>query len=269
MRKNPLNLILATVSVSLFFLCKAGSAEVFQPFQGEINADGTNIRPDSTVSSETICILNKGERVEVTAQLYGWDKIRLPKNAPSYIKRSFLECINYKTAGPLGTGQTQECSSARLLRDRVNVRLHPNTSSRIVGVIDKKEVVNILGEEGEWSRIEPIANSFGYVNERFVTKAAAIGAGREPLRKISPGGLAPLKDENISIVGVIKPYKRIFRREAVHQLITADDKIFLLKGDKKSMEALCNQKARVIGRLIHVAGEKYPVIEVRVLEVAN
>jgi uncharacterized protein YgiM (DUF1202 family) len=107
MQKKPLNLILATASIALFFLCKASSAEVFQPFQGEINADGTNIRSDSTVSSETICVLNKGERIEIIAQLYGWYKIRLPKNAPSYIKRSFLECINYKTAEPLGAGQAQ------------------------------------------------------------------------------------------------------------------------------------------------------------------
>jgi uncharacterized protein YgiM (DUF1202 family) len=153
-----------------------------------------------------------------------------------------------------------------LLRDRVNVRLHPDTSSKIVGVIDKNEVVNILGGEGGWSKIEPIANSFGYVNERFVTKAAV---GRESLKKEGPRGSEILKDENISIVGVIKPYGRIFRREATHKLITPDDKIFLLKGDKKGMEALCNQKARVIGKLINIAGKKYSVIEVRVLEVAN
>lgn len=279
MRKNLANLILLTALVVLPFLCKANSAfssfEVFQPFQGEVNANGINVRSDSTVSSETICILNKGDRVEVISEFYEWYKIRLPKSSPSYIKKSFLECINYKTVEPLTSGQApaqKECVSAKLLRDRVNVRLHPNTSSKILGVIDKNETVNILAEEGEWCKIEPIVNSFGYVNKGFVNKVAAIEIGKEPLKKEEAKGsvnIVPLSGENISIIGIIKPYGSIFRRRATHKLITQENKIFLLKGDKKSLEVLCNKKAKVTGKIINAPGQEYPVIEVRISEAVN
>ena len=176
---------MATVLFMLPFLCGVSFAQVFSAFLGEINSDDINVRSDSTVGSETVCILNKGDIVEVIAELYEWYKVRLPKNSHSYIKTSFLECINYKTSQPLAPSSTEtkkDCLSAKLLRDRVNVRLHPNASSKILGVIDRNEVVNILGEEGEWSKIEPVANSFGYINKLFVSKAAVgknLGIGRQ------------------------------------------------------------------------------------------
>ena len=78
-----------------------------------------------------------------------------------------------------------------------------------------------------------------------------------------------VSQENISIIGVIKPYGRFFGRTATHKLITQDNKIFLLKANKKSLEALNNQKAKVTGKLISAPGQKYPVIEASILEVAN
>jgi len=269
MRANPLNLILASIVFALLFL-QVFPLEASCPFQGQINASGTNVRSDSTVSSEIISTLNKGERVEVLEELYDWYKIRLPKSSPSYIKKSFLECLNYRTTEPTNAPSQpeakKECISAKVLRDRVNIRLHPSTSSVILGVADKNEVVNILKEEGEWSRIEPIANSFGWINKRFLIKIESAKEEGTSTVTVSP---QPQPEENVTLIGIINPYGRFFRRLATHKLVTQDNKVFLLKGDKKSLDSLCWHKVKVMGKRIDEPGQKFPVIEVRILEVAN
>jgi len=123
-------------------------------FQGEINANNINIRSDSTINSKIICIANRGEPVEVIRESYAWYKIRLPKRAPSFIKKNLVELIDTK--------------SAKVIKNNVNIRLGPDESSPILGKADKNEVINILSESGEWYKIEPLANSFGWVHSKFV-----------------------------------------------------------------------------------------------------
>ena len=129
-------------------------------FQGEINANNINIRSDSTVSSKIICIANNGEPVEVVKELYEWYRVRLPKTAPSFIKKNLVSIIDEKTA--------------KVIKDNVNIRLRPSESSPILGKAAKNEVINILEEKGEWYKIEPLNNSFGWVNKKFVNKADTI-----------------------------------------------------------------------------------------------
>jgi uncharacterized protein YgiM (DUF1202 family) len=165
MRINLLNNIAAIILVLLleFKICSAQAASLFQ---GEVNADNINVRSDATVGSEIIYTLNKNERVDVVLELYEWYKIKLPKNAPSYIKKSLVDCI-----AVLSTTEKQ-CKNARVLKNRVNIRLHPNESSTIIGTVDENEIVNILKDEGGWYRIDPVQNSFGWINKKFVNKTA-------------------------------------------------------------------------------------------------
>ena len=67
-------------------------------FHGEINTNNINIRSDSTVISKVICVSSKGEPVEVVKESYEWYKIRLPKTAPSFIKKNLVSLIDEKTA---------------------------------------------------------------------------------------------------------------------------------------------------------------------------
>jgi uncharacterized protein YgiM (DUF1202 family) len=131
---------------------------------GEVNANNINVRCDSTPNSEVIYTLNKGVRVEVVREFFEWYKIRLLKTAPSYIKKRFVACLD-ETAQPV-------CRNARVINDRVNVRLKPSESSAILGKADKTDPVVILEQEKGWYKIEPIAKSFGWINKKFVNKLA-------------------------------------------------------------------------------------------------
>ncbi len=240
-------------------------------FQGEINANNINIRSDSRVGSKIICITNNGEPVEVIKESYGWYKIRLPKTAPSFIKKNLVGLVDEKTA--------------KVIKDNVNIRLNPSESSPILGKADKNEVINIVEERGEWYKIEPLNNSFGWVNKKFVDKADTINKREEVklAQEISAkGGPASgwkkenkimnekvSQDESVTIEGIIKPYGKVIKRIATHKLITADNNVFLLKGNKGSLDSLNYHKVKVTGKLINPKDKKHTIIEIQKIEVSD
>ncbi len=227
-------------------------------FQGEINANNINIRSDSTTSSKIICIANKGEPVEVITESYEWYKIRLLKKAPSFIKKDLVDLIDGKTA--------------KVIKDNVNIRLNPDESSPILGKADKDEVINILEERVGWYKIEPINESFGWVHKRFVAKADTINKKEEvklDQQTKKENTITDEKaslDENITIEGIIKPYGKVFKRIATHKLITLDNNVFLLKGNKASLNSLNYHKVKVTGKLSHPKNQKDAIIEILKIE---
>lgn len=126
------------------------------PFLGEVNTNAINLRTDSTTSAPLICQVNKGTQLEVILELYDWYKIRLPKEAPSFVKKNLTVVLDEKTV--------------KVAAERVNIRLAPSQSSPILGKANKDQIINILEDKGEWYKIEPIKNSFGWINKKFITK---------------------------------------------------------------------------------------------------
>ena len=227
-------------------------------FSGQINSAGINLRTDATTTSAILSVLDKGERVEVVLEQFGWYKIRLPKTVPVYVKKKLAECIKSKEiqGALVSEAQVRQCASAKILGDRVNIRSKPSESASIVGIADKNEIVNVLSETGGWYKIEPIQNSFGWVNKKFIDKA-------EP---------TPLKENDSQLpvfTGTVQPYGIVFMRSATHKLVTADNKIYLLKGNRVTLNALNRQRVKVIGKIISPSNAKYPVIEIKIIEVAT
>lgn len=245
-------------------------------FQGEATGNDINIRSDSTVNSEIICTLKKGQRLEVVSGLYEWYKIRLPKTAPSYIKKSLTSCISY-AANLLDGGAAQttanRCISAKATKDRINIRLRPSESSPILGIADKNEVMDVIGESGDWYKIRPMQNSFGWVHKNLVKKISSTagdmktpGQEGEEKTKLASGGNAS-SQYNISLEGTIKP--KFIKKIATHKLITADNEVFLLKGDEASLNALNYKRAKIIGRKTGPSASGYTLIEIKIIEVMN
>jgi uncharacterized protein YgiM (DUF1202 family) len=243
-------------------------------FQGEINANNINIRSDSTINAKIICIANKGEPVKVIRESYEWYKIRLPKTAPSFIKKSLVGLIDEKTA--------------KVIKDNVNIRLNANESSPILGKADKNEVINIIEERGEWYKIEPLANSFGWVHKKFVNLAPQEARVIKPWGGVDKADIINKReevklaqeikkenkimdekvsqDESVTIEGTIKPYGKVIKRIATHKLITADNNVFLLKGNKGSLDSLNYHRVKVTGKLIHPKHPKHAIIEIQKIE---
>ncbi len=237
-------------------ICSAQSAL----FQGRINANDINVRSDSTVASKLICTVDKGELVEVVKESYGWYKIRLPGTAPSFIKKDLVTLIDEKTA--------------KVIKDNVNIRLMPNESSAILGRAVKNEIINILGGRGGWYKIEPLHNSFGWVYKQFVSKADTVNKQEEvkPAKETKEKNkIEIVKEEafsngSVTVEGIINPYGKVINRIATHKLISLDNKVFLLKGTKGTLDSLNYRKVRVTGKLIYPKDQKSIVIEIQKIE---
>ncbi len=264
---------LLTGFTMLLIFATLSSAAVFSVFTGEINENNVNVRVDATIGAAVACTLAKGELVEVISEAYDWYKIRLPKAAPSYIKKKLVECINFDNAKPA------ECLNAKVTGSRVNIRLGPGESSWILGKVDKLTVVNILKDEGAWYKIEPVHQSYGWVNKKFVNKDLSKPKKviKLPTAVLQPPPVAlPNGRQTISlcpnqlvIEGTVSPYGVVLWRKATHKLVTVDNKIYFLKGNRKGLDSLNYHRVKVTGKLISPKNNKYPIIEAAIIEALN
>ncbi len=251
----------AKICFVLIYLCGflsfvfAQTAQTF-PFLGRVKAKDINVRVDSTVSSPVVCRALEGDSLEVVAELYDWYKVRLPKYAPAYINKGLVELVDADTA--------------KVTKDRVNVRLMPSESSPIIGTVAQGEAVNILEFRKEWYKIQPAQNSFGWINKKFVEKSFLPVLSQENPKleqNIIPEGR--VLEEAIVIEGILKPYGKVFRRQATHKIIDNNRKVYLLKGNTALLNSLSRLKVKVSGRITSPPKAKYPLIEVDKIEVLN
>lgn len=233
------------------------------PFLAEVNTNNINVRADATVNSKVICTLNKRDRVDVVSESSEWYKIRLPEKTSVYIKADFADCIKYQDVNPI---DRNTCLKVKILNSRVNVRISPNESGEIVGIVEKDEIVEAKGKVEGWYRIEPTKNCFAWAHKKFFNKLTDKEVRikkNEVQEEVAP------QSKDIILKGVVKPYGIVFRRVATHKLITADKKIYLLKGDKATLNALNYNRVKVSGKIVGPLNAKYPLVEVAMIELSD
>ena len=222
------------------------------------------MRTDSTVGSTVVCTLNRGEPVSVAGELYEWYRIKLPKDAPSYVKKTLVAPLDDKTV--------------KVLKDKVNIRLGPAETSPILGKAHKDETLHIVGSEGEWFKIRPTARCSGWIHKQFVLPFRTGMAPKEKAAGIEPPPEEPGKE--VTLKGIIEPYGKVINRSATHKLIVRESvecpdstqndcylqKIFLLKGSRPNLNTLTYHKVKVTGMVTGKNEQKYPVIEISKVE---
>ena len=257
--------IVLTLCVAGFFASIGLSNETPTiPFQGEIKSDEANVRADSTITSEVLCGLTRGEPVEVIGEAFEWYKIKLPKKAPSFIKKTLVAPIDDKTI--------------KVLKNNVNIRVGPSELTAIVGRTNKDETLSVLASQGEWFKITPSQHSVGWINKKFVL---GFRTGIVPQKKEAPAEaeLNTVKQKpsentgtpaEVVAEGIVEPYGKVLNRLATHKLIINNASTFLLRGSLKSLNALNYHKVRITGKVIQTkVKEKYPVLEIEKVELLN
>ena len=253
LKNTAIILLICLFGVLIFSL--AEPAETF-PFLGRVKSSDINVRVDSTVNSGVICTVSKNDRLEVVAELYDWYKIRLPKYAPAYIHKAMLELFDAQTA--------------KVAKDRVNIRLLPSESSPVIGTANQGEAVSIKEFRRDWYKIQPVQNSFGWIHKKFVEKDTRPVLSQDVLlseEKVISEKPAP--GEAIVLEGILRPYGRVFWRKATHKLIDKDKKVYLLKGNTATLNSLTRLKVKITGRIIGPSKAKRPLVYVDKIEVLN
>lgn len=259
MLKAKTYIILICLCASFSFLF-AQTSETF-PFMGRVKAKDINVRIDSTVSAQVICQVRENDRLEVVSGLYDWYKVRLPRYAPAYVHKGMLELVDAQTA--------------KVAKDRVNIRLLPSESSPIIGKADQGEAVNILEFRRDWYKIQPVRQSFGWINRKFVEKdtSAVVPllslAQPQPEEKIVTVEKPVTQEAMVSLEGILKPYGRVFRRQATHKITDRNNRLYLLKGNTAMLNSLIRLKVKITGRVVSPPNAKNPLIEVVNIEVLN
>lgn len=228
--------------------CFTAQIQASVPFNGRVKGNGINIRADSTVTAEKICAVNSGDFLEITAQLYEWYKVKLPKNAPAFVRADLLELIDTQTA--------------KVSKKNINIRLRPTESAPIIGKAEQNEIVHISEPQNGWYKIEPTNNSFGWINKTFVEKAS-----------IPPPNIMPVvqaqdnqaQNDTIVVYGILKP--KIIKSVATHKLIADTGEIFLLRNQPREiLNALNHRNVKITGRKLDRDSETLPFLEIHKIE---
>ncbi len=232
------------IAVYLLGICLAIPA-LAQYSSGIVNTDNINIRCDSNTNSAIIAKLAKGQRVEILLEKYDWYKIRLPRYAPAYIKKQFVEISDKR--------------KAKVTANNVNIRLTPNDGAAIIGKSEQGEPIEVLAESGEWYKIEPVKNSFGWAHKQFIATANPIRPAAAQTTITAATVITEPQAADIVYEGILQPTAN---KHYPYKLVTKEYAIYLVKpGTANNLEELIYQKIRLTAKTSSTPKEKYSVIE--------
>ena len=120
----------------------------------EITADKLHLRTGLGTNFPAIMVLKKDDKLVVLREKSDWLEVKLPPNAPCWISKKMVEVKEENKA---------------LVKDKsVNVRFASGLgSTNIIGQVTQGQSLTIIGEEGEWYKIEPPDNLTGWVNKKY------------------------------------------------------------------------------------------------------
>ena len=133
------------------------------PGPAVVRQNNVNVRGKAAINSEVITRLTRGERVNVLEEVTlskpkqdepaKWAKIALPTNATVWAHASFIDAANNT-----------------VLARRLNLRSGPGENYSVVGRIEKGAAVKPVDQKGDWVKLEPPADAYGFVAAHLLAK---------------------------------------------------------------------------------------------------
>jgi uncharacterized protein YgiM (DUF1202 family) len=131
-----------------------------------VRQNNVNVRGKAAINSEVLTRLTRGQQVTVLEEVTlkkpkqdepaKWAKIALPTNAAVWAHSSFID----------PTAHT-------VIPRRLNLRSGPSENHSIVGRIEKGAAVKVVDQKGEWVKVEPPADAYGFVAAHLLAKESA------------------------------------------------------------------------------------------------
>lgn len=250
---------------TIFFLLWWGNffsvsfAEQKFPFLAEVNTDGVYVRAGQHTNFETVCRLNRGAQLVVVARSYSWYKVKLPREAKSYISQEYAQMMNSDTA--------------LILKDRVNIRADTGTQFTVLGQLNKGITVKVLEKLKGWYRIEPVEGTYGWIADQLLTfksdqllltALSQSGSGTAEMAKLFPQStVISLQDVSshlsASLTGRVENLKEAIPQEEIdHQLIMDDGTIYHLQGPPRVIGEFVGYRVNVQGKPLDDSMHLYP-----------
>lgn len=135
------------------------------PGPAVVRQNNVNVRGKAAINSEVVARLARGERVNVLEEVTlkkpkqdepaKWAKISLPTNAAVWAHASFIDTTNNT-----------------VIPKRLNLRTGPSENHSVVGRIERGATVRPIDQKGEWVKLEPPAEAYGFVAAHLLSKDA-------------------------------------------------------------------------------------------------
>jgi uncharacterized protein YgiM (DUF1202 family) len=153
------------------------SEPISGPGPAVVSQRNVNVRGQAAINSEVITRLNRGDRVTVLEEVTlkkpkqdepaKWAKIALPTNATVWAHASFIDQTNYTVTAT-----------------RLNLRTGPSENHSVIGRVPKGTTVRPIDQKGEWVKLEPPADAYGFVAAHLLARdtsaAPTLAAGTTP-----------------------------------------------------------------------------------------
>lgn len=162
-----------------------GEAYISSDFFKVTEADGTandtnvNVRNLPSTSSSSVAKINTGDAVIITGQTADWYQVRRQNGDTAYIYKTFIDS---EGADLIPEVEAADSVYAVVTSNTgINLRVSPSLSADIITVLPGNTVVDVIGIEGEWAKVETETGRTGYLNSEFIT----IHTGEKPASELT------------------------------------------------------------------------------------
>jgi uncharacterized protein YgiM (DUF1202 family) len=239
--------------------------ENFQfPFIGKINNENVHIRSGPDVSFDSLGRLKKGESIIVFNKRNSWYKVKIPAELSLYINSKFIS--------------PAVDNSGVVNANNVNLRSKPDINSTIVSQAFKGEFIEIREKIGEWLKIKPTDNCFGWIKQEFLDYSRPtqipvdqIPVAKETKQEVKPQILSkkilPVQDTKelpATAKGILQDCGKLIGKKSYPKLVDETGKtIFYLDANKKVLDNFSNNRVTVWGEIIIDKNFSAPIIRVQ------
>ncbi len=245
---------------------RAGEKVIFL----RVRKDGLNLRTDSTIGSQSIAKLKRGQVLVAVGKLYEWYRVKLPEWVKVYVYRKYAQTRDGKV---------------EIIANRVNIRSGPDLSYAVLGQANSGDRFSLCRRQlgGDWlcvlSGDHPL---YGWVHEKGVevlpgevkvgkteVKKEVVEVKEKPVakepieKKEETTGKSAVKEDLPIAKGIVREMGRVLGVKYKYKLVDEKGKVlYYLSGEREMISPFVDKEVFVFGEVNSVVRD-VPVLSVR------
>jgi uncharacterized protein YgiM (DUF1202 family) len=145
-------------------------------FEALVNGSDVQVRSGPSENYYPTMKLEKGARIKVVGIKFDWLKILPPDGSFSVVAKKLVD-------------RSGEAATGVINAENVNVRAGSSVNNVKITVqckLNKGEIVEITGEDGDYYKIKPPTEAYVYVNQKFADPIKQLAGGSIAERTVKP-----------------------------------------------------------------------------------
>ncbi|WP_257006662.1 SH3 domain-containing protein, partial [Shouchella clausii] len=149
-----------------------------------------NLRSGAGTNHSIITTLTKGQKVELLKKQGGWYQVKAG-NRTGWVSADYLNVSNNQAK----TESVETVIDRGTTTARLNLRVDPNTSSKIITTLNNGQQLDILKKQGSWYYVK-VGSQTGWVSSQYVKLTEAKPTVQVMARTFSFAPIAPEVETN-------------------------------------------------------------------------